>query len=108
MAGLVCFNDKLMLATYFLKRQQSRVASAIQQRASLAGRCAPIQHLSAAMNSQGTFFGFQKQSFASRNFLKQLNLDKAATLKQRHEEPVSVAVHATLVDDSKSTTTQAE
>jgi len=43
--------DKLMLATYFFKRQQSRVASAVQQRVSLAGRSASTQHLYAASNS---------------------------------------------------------
>ena len=91
--------DKLMLATYFFKRQQSRVASLVQQRAGLAGRSVPNQHMNATANSWASFLSFQKQSVATRTLQKQLNGDDAATLKQRQEDIHILAAHTTITKE---------
>ena len=49
--------DKLMLATYLLKRQQQSVANAINHR---AGRVAQIQHVPKAVCQMGTFSNLQQ------------------------------------------------
>jgi len=49
--------DKIMLATYLLKRQQQSVANAINHR---AGRAAPqMQHVPKAVCQMGTFSNLQ-------------------------------------------------
>lgn len=101
--------DKLMLATYFFKRQQSRVASAVQQRVSLAGRSASTQHLYAASNSQGvTLQSFQKQSITTRTLLKKINIDNAANLKQRQEDIITLAAQTTIAQEFKQTATEGD